>query len=166
MEWRRGKLLPRLGFLVTNMPADPEWAAHLHNGRGTAERWINKGWHALYWTRLSCHRFAANQVRPALFILAHNLGNFLRRPRLAKAVEHRPLPSFQIKLIKIEAELVRHVRRPAVQLAKVSVPRALFRECWTASAGYVRQVAGGIGLSKAAGRRFLRGVPPPRACGV
>ena len=41
---------------------------------------------ALNWTRLSCHRFVANRVRLSLFILAYNLGNFLRRLCLPKAV--------------------------------------------------------------------------------
>ena len=30
-------------------------------------------------SRLSCHRFVANRMRLSLFILAYNLGNFLRR---------------------------------------------------------------------------------------
>ena len=52
---------------------------HFHNRRGTAEQWIKEGKYALNWTRLSCHRSAANQVRLQLFVLAYNLGNFLRR---------------------------------------------------------------------------------------
>jgi len=43
----------------------------------------------------------ANQVRLALFILAYNLGNFLRRLCLPKAVKHWSLRSVQVKLIKI-----------------------------------------------------------------
>jgi hypothetical protein len=30
--------------------------------RGTAERWIKEGKAATHWTRLSCHRFWANEV--------------------------------------------------------------------------------------------------------
>ena len=48
-----------------------------YNGRGTAEQWIKEGKYALNWTRLSCHRFVANQVRLWLFVLAYNLGNFM-----------------------------------------------------------------------------------------
>ena len=33
----------------------------------------------LRWTRISCHKFVANQVRLGLFVLAYNLGNFMRR---------------------------------------------------------------------------------------
>jgi hypothetical protein len=34
-----------------------------YNKRGTAEQWIKEGKQAAHWTRLSCHRFRANDVR-------------------------------------------------------------------------------------------------------
>jgi len=52
--------------------------------RGTAEQWIKEGKHTLNWTRLSCHRFVANQVRLQLFILAYNLGELSAAARLAQ----------------------------------------------------------------------------------
>ena len=74
-----------------------------------AEQWIIKeGKYALNWTRLSCHRFVANRVRLSLFVLAYNLGNFLRRLCLPKAVKHWSLRSVQVKLIKMGGRLVRH----------------------------------------------------------
>jgi len=42
-----------------------------------AER-LKEGKNAVKWTRLSCHDFVDNQVRLQLFVLAYNLGNFLR----------------------------------------------------------------------------------------
>ena len=69
VEWRQGELFPRVGFIVTNMSAGPEGVVHFYNGRGAAGQWIKEGKYALNWTRLSCHRFVANQVRLALFIL-------------------------------------------------------------------------------------------------
>ena len=84
------------------------------------------GAQALKWTRLSCHRFASNQVRLALFILAHNLGNFLRRLALPKAIKDWSLRSVQVKLIKVGGRLVRHARRLVFQLAEVALPRELF----------------------------------------
>ena len=101
---------------------------HFYNGRGTAEQWIKEGKYALNWTRLSCHRFVANQVRLWLFILAYNLGNFLRRLCLPKAVKYWSLRSLQAKLIKIGGRLVRHARRLVFQLAEVAVPREVFRQ--------------------------------------
>ena len=100
VEWHRGELFPRVGFIVTNMTAGPEGVVRFYNGRGTAEQWIKEGKYALNWTRLSCHRFVANRVRLSLFILAYNLGNFLRRLCLPKAVRHWSLRSVQVKLIK------------------------------------------------------------------
>ena len=92
-----------------------------------AEQWIKEGKYALNWTRLSCHRFVANRVRLSLFILAYNLGNFLRRLCLPKAVKHWSLRSVQVKLIKMGGRLVRHSRWVIFQLSEVSVPRRLFQ---------------------------------------
>ena len=50
-----------------------------YNKRGTAEQWIKEGKQATHWTRLSCHRFRANEVRLQLSVLAYNLGNLWRR---------------------------------------------------------------------------------------
>ena len=47
----------------------------------------------VFMMRLSCHRFVANRVRLSLFILAYNLGNFLRRLCLPNAVKHWSLRS-------------------------------------------------------------------------
>jgi hypothetical protein len=127
VEWHRGELFPRVGFVVTNMSARPEGVVHFYNGRGTAEQWIKEGKYALNWTRLSCHRFVANQVRLWLFILAYNLGNLLRRLGLPKAIKDWSLRSVQVKLIKIGGRLVRHARRLVFQLAEVAVSRAVFQ---------------------------------------
>ena len=128
VEWHQGELFPRVGFIVTNMSAGPEGVVHFYNARGTAEQWIKEGKYALNWTRLSCHRFVANQVRLALFILAYNLGNLLRRLCLPRAVKHWSLRSLQVKLIKIRGRLVRHARRLVFQLAEGAVPREVFRQ--------------------------------------
>jgi len=79
MEWHQGELFPRVGFIVTNLNYPPKGIVRFYNGRGTAEHWIKEGKYALNWTRLSCHKFVANKVRLALFVLAYNLGNFMRR---------------------------------------------------------------------------------------
>lgn len=126
VEWHQGELLPRVGFIVTNMSAKPAGVVHFYNGRGTAEQWIKEGKYALNWTRLSCQRFVANQVRLQLFILAYNLGNFLRRLGLPKVVRDWSLQSLQLKLIKMGGRIVRHARYIVFQLAEVAVPRDLF----------------------------------------
>ena len=122
VEWHQGELFSRVGFIVTNMTAGPEGVVRFYNGRGTAEQWIKEGQYALNWTRLSCHLFVANRVRLSLFIVAYNLGNFLRRLCLPQAVRHWSLRSVQVKLIKMGCRLVQHARRLIFQLSEVSVP--------------------------------------------
>ncbi len=72
-------------------------------------------------------RFISNEVRLALFVLAYNLGNFLRRFALPKEVSHWSLTSIQLKLIKIGAKIVSHSRMTIFQMAEVAVPEKLFR---------------------------------------
>jgi len=73
-------------------------------------------------------RIVANQVRLALFVLAYNLGNFLRRLVLPDSVRHWSLRSIQVKLIKIGAKVVRHARQVIFQMAEVAVSRELFEQ--------------------------------------
>lgn len=87
---------------------------------------VKESKYALNWTRLSCHRFVANQARLQLFILAYNMGNFMRRLGLSKAVKNWSLRSLQVKLIKMGGRIVRHARRVVFHLTEVAVPRDLF----------------------------------------
>src|ERR687892_2525127 len=119
VEWHRRELFPRVGFIVTNLSYPIKGIVHFYNGRGTAEQWIREGKYALNWTRLSCHKFVANQVRLWLFVLAYNLGNFMRRLALPESVNHWSLTSLQTRLIKTGGRLVRHARRLVFQLAEV-----------------------------------------------
>ena len=128
VEWHQGKLFPRVGFIVTNMRANPEGVVHFYNGRGTAEQWIKEGKYALNWTRLSCKRFVSNQVRLGLFVLAYNLGNFLRRLVLPRKIKHWSLRSLLVKLIKIGAKVVRHSRSTTFQMAEVAIDKRIFAE--------------------------------------
>ena len=125
VEWHQGELFPRLGFIVTNLSYPPKGIVRFYNGRGTAEQWITEGKNALNWTRLSCHKFVANQVRLGLFTLAYNLGNFVRRLALPEAIKRWSLTSLQTRLIKTGGRLVRHVRRLVFQLAEVLVAREM-----------------------------------------
>ena len=135
VAWHQGELFPRVGFVVTNLNLPPAGVTYFYNGRGTAEQWIKEGRYALNWTRLSCHRFVANQVRLWLFVLAHNLGNFMRRLTLPESVKHWSLRSVQTKLIKMGGRLVRHARRLVFQLAEVAVSREVFRQVLERIAG-------------------------------
>lgn len=125
VKWHQRELFPRVGFIVTNLGYPPKGIVHFYNGRGTAEQWIKEGKYALNWTRLSCHKFVANQVRLALFILAYNLGNFMRRLALPESMRHWSLTSLQTRMIKTGGRLVRHARRLVFQMAEVLVPREM-----------------------------------------
>jgi len=128
IEWHAGELFPRIGFIVTNLRWKSSNVVKFYNKRGTAEQWIKEGKYALNWTRLSCHDFVDNQVRLQLFVLAYNLGNFLRRLVLPESVKDWSLRTLREKLIKIGAKIVKHSRYLIFQMAEVAVPKALFYE--------------------------------------
>jgi hypothetical protein len=83
IEHHLGELFPRVGFIVTTLTGTNRATVRFYNQRGTAEQWIKEGRKegktATHWTRLSCHRFRANEVRLFLGVVAYNLGNLLRR---------------------------------------------------------------------------------------
>ena len=124
--WFPDRLFPAVGFIVTNLNWAPRRVTHFYNQRATAEQWIKEGKFALTWTRLSCHGFAANQVRLQLFALAYNLGNFLRRLALRWLISHWSLRTPQTALIKIGAKVVKHARYTYFQVAEGSLPSNLF----------------------------------------
>jgi len=125
IEWYAGELFPSIGFIVTNLCWKSRNAVKFYNRRGTAEQWIKEGKYALNRTRPSCHDFTDNHVRLQLFVLACNLGNFLRRLALPKKIRDWSLRTLQAKLIKIGAKIVRHSRYVIFQMAEVIVSRPL-----------------------------------------
>src|SRR5207245_1219830 len=99
-----------------------------YNQRGTAEQWIKEGKAATHWTRLSCHRFRANEVRLLLGVIAYNLGNLLRRLILPLAIQSWSLTSLQQRLFKTGGRLIRHARYFVLQLAESYLTASLFRQ--------------------------------------
>ena len=132
VEWHPGDLFPRVGFVVTNLPMEPDWVIRFYNQRGTAEQHIKEGKYAINWTRLSCKRFRDNEVRLQLHALAYNLGSFLQRADLPEEVADWSLTSIQSRLIKIGARVVRHARKITFQLAEVAVSGYVFGQIITA----------------------------------
>jgi len=94
--------------------------------RGTAEQWIKEGKAATHWTRLSCHRFRANEVRLLLGVIAYNLGNLLRRLAVPLSIQSWSLTSLQQRLFKTGGRLIRHARYYILQLAESHLTRRLF----------------------------------------
>jgi hypothetical protein len=128
VEHHLGELFPRVGFIVTTLTGTNRAVVHFYNQRGTAEQWIKEGKEATHWTRLSCHRFRANEVRLLLGVIAYNLGNLLRRLVLPLAIQSWSLTSLQQRLFKTGGRLIRHARYFVLQLAESSLTGRLFRQ--------------------------------------
>jgi hypothetical protein len=126
VEHHPGELFPRVGFLVTNMTLPSRSLLCFYNKRGTAEQWIKEGKQATSWTRLSCHRFRANEVRLQLSVLAYNLGNLWRRLGLPRRIKSWSLTSLQHRLMKTGGRLVKHARYYWLLLAEGHLNRRLF----------------------------------------
>jgi hypothetical protein len=126
VEHHQGELFPRVGFIVTNLILPSRAVVRFYNRRGTAEQWIKEGKQATHWTRLSCHRFRANEVRLQLSVLAYNLGNLWRRLVLPKRIDHWSLTSLQQRLVKTGGRVVKHARYYWLLLAEGHLTRRVF----------------------------------------
>ena len=76
----------------------PGGGASFYNKCGAAKQWIKKGKQAIAMTRLSCHRFRADEVRLWLSVIAYNLGKLWRRLALPTRVVTWSLTSFAAAL--------------------------------------------------------------------
>jgi len=126
VEHHQGELFPRVGFIVTNLSSPSRAVVRFYNKRGTAEQWIKEGKQAVKMTRLSCHRFRANEVRLQLSVLAYNLGNLWRRLVLPKKIDHWSLTSLQQRLVKTGGRLLKHARYYWLLLAEGHLTRRVF----------------------------------------
>jgi Transposase DDE domain group 1 len=126
VEHHLGELFPRVGFIVTTLTGPNRAVVRFYNQRGTAEQWIKERKEATHWTRLSCHRFRANEVRLLLGVIAYNLGNLLRRLALPRAIQSWSLTSLQLRLFKTGGRLIRHARYFVLQLAESYLTQRLF----------------------------------------
>jgi Transposase DDE domain group 1 len=135
VEFHFRKLFPRVGFIVTNLSLPSRALVRFYNKRGTAGQWIKEGKQGTHWTRLSCHRFRANEVRLQLGVLAYRLGNIWRRLALAQRIKNWSLTSLQQRLVKTGGRLVKHSRYYWLLLAEGRLHRRLFgemlRRIWT-----------------------------------
>jgi hypothetical protein len=134
VEFHFGELFPRVGFIVTTVAADKHAVVGFYNRRGTAENWIKEGKQAVKMTRLSCHRFHANEVQLWLSLIAYNLGNLWRRLALPAPIGKWSLTSLQQRLVKTGGRLIKHARYYRLLLAESHLTRRLF-------AGMLRKIA-------------------------
>ena len=124
VEHHLGELFPRVGFIVTSMSLPSRSVVRFYNKRGTAEQWIKEGKQATHWTRLSCHRFRANEVRLQLSVLAYNLGNLWRRLGLPNRIKSWSLTSLQHRLMKfvVRLRVLPGQREPALPASALRHP--------------------------------------------
>jgi hypothetical protein len=126
VEFHFCELFPRVGFIVTNLTAKSRALVRFYNKRGTAEQWIKESKQAVAMTRLSCHRFRANEVRLWLSLIAYNLGNLWRRLALPAPIGKWSLTSLQQRLVKTGGLLIKHARYYWLLLAESHLTRQLF----------------------------------------
>src|SRR6266478_3694442 len=126
VEFHCGGLFPRVGFIVTSLAASSRAVVRFYNKRGTAEQWSKESKQAVKMTRLSCHRFRANEVRLWLSVITYNLGNLWRRLALPTQVATWSLTSLQQRLVKTGGRLIKHARYCWLLLAESRLTRRLF----------------------------------------
>jgi hypothetical protein len=117
IEWHDGELFPRIGFVVTNSKLSAGKVVKVYNGRGDIENRIKEGKNTLRWDKTSCHRFAANQARLLMGVLAYNLLHMLRQFYLVGEEVKRSMEWLIKRLIKVGAKVAHHGRRWQVHVA-------------------------------------------------
>ena len=117
IEWHDGELFPRIGFIVTNSKLPAGKVVKVYNGRGDVENRIKEGKNTLRWDKTSCHRFAANQARLLMGVLAYNLLHMLRQFYLMGEEVKRSMEWLIKRLIKVGARVAYHGRSWQIHVA-------------------------------------------------
>jgi hypothetical protein len=117
IEWHRGELFPRIGFLVTNSRLSAGKVVKVYNGRGGLENRIKEGNNTLRWDKTSCQRFEANPARLQRGVLADNRLHMIRQFCVWGEEVRRSIDWLIKRLIKVGARISYHARRWYVPVA-------------------------------------------------
>jgi hypothetical protein len=117
IEWHRGELFPRIGFVVTNSRLSAGKVVKVYNGRAEIENRIKEGKNTLSWDETSCQRFEANQARLKMGVLAYNLLHMIRQFYVWGEEVKRSIDWLIKRLIKVGASVSYHARRWYVHVA-------------------------------------------------
>ncbi|MGO9571456.1 MAG: IS1380 family transposase [Desulfomonilaceae bacterium] len=117
IEWHDGELFPRIGFIVTNPKLPAGKVVKVYNGRRDVENRIKEGKNTLRWDKTSCRRFAANQARLLMGVLAYNLLHMLRQFYLMCEEVKRSMEWLIKRLVKVGAKVAHHGRRWQVDVS-------------------------------------------------
>jgi hypothetical protein len=129
-------------FIVTNLPAATHPAAPLYEqgycGRGERENAIKEHQLDLFGERLSCHGFAANEVRLLLASFAQLLLARLRTIGLAGTTLARATAgTIRLQLLKLAAQVTVSVRRVQIRFASAFARQAEFAQAHAQLAAWV-----------------------------
>jgi hypothetical protein len=114
-------------FLVTNLPHRPATVyTRLYCGRGDMENRLKELQHGLAMDRTSCARFAANQLRLLLSVVAYVLFQVLQLAARATALGAAQIWILRERLLKVAVWVDRSVRRIVLHLPQ-TFP---WREAW------------------------------------
>lgn len=127
IEWHSGELFPRIGFIVTNSNLPAGKVVKVYNGRGDVENRMKEGKNMLRRDKTSYRRFAANQARLLMGVLAYNLLHMLRQFYLVGEEVKRSVEWLIKRLIKVGAKVAYHGRRWQVHVAS-AFPLASYHE--------------------------------------
>ncbi len=117
IEWHRGELFPRIGFVITNSRLPAGKVIKVYNGRAEIENRIKEGKNTLRWDKTSCQRFEANQARLQMGVLAYNLLHMIRQFYVWGEEVKRSMEWLIKRLIKVGARISYHARRWHVHVA-------------------------------------------------
>ncbi len=117
IEWQRGELFPRIGFVITNSRLPAGKVIKVYNGRAEIENRIKEGKNTLRWDKTSCQRFEANQARLQMGVLAYNLLHMIRQFHVWGEEVKRSMEWLIKRLIKVAARVSYQARRWYVHVA-------------------------------------------------
>jgi hypothetical protein len=110
IEWDRGELFPRIGFVVPGSRLPASKVTKVYNGRGDVENQIKEGKNTLRWDKTSCQRFEANHARLQMGVLACNLLHMIRQFYVWGEEVKRSMEWLIKRLIKVGARVSYHAR--------------------------------------------------------
>jgi hypothetical protein len=117
IEWHRGALFPRIGFVITNSRMPAGKVIKVYNGRTEIENRIKEGKNTLRWDKTSCQRFEANQASLKMRVLACNLLHMVRQFYVQGEEVRRSIDWLIKRLIKAGARISYHAWRWYVHVA-------------------------------------------------
>ncbi len=117
IEWHRGDLFPRIGFVVTSSRLPADKVIKVYNGRAEIENRIKEGKNTLRWDKTSCQSFEANHARLQMGVLAYNLLHMIRQFYVWGEEVRRSIDWLIKRLIKVGARISYHARRSYVHVA-------------------------------------------------